>query len=78
MLNTMRRNFSTRCNAQSSSLGGASPRAPTYHDLNAAMDRVADLVQKYASLLNAEHLWGFEPAIQQDWKAPFRQPWIAE
>jgi hypothetical protein len=51
---------------------------PTYRDLNAAMDRVAELVQKYASLLNAEYLWGFEPAIQQDWKAPFRQAWIVE
>lgn len=51
---------------------------PTYGDLDAAMDRIAELVQKYASLLNAEYLWGFEPAIQQDWKAPFRQAWIAE
>jgi hypothetical protein len=50
---------------------------PTYGDLNAAMDRVAELVAKYASLLNAEILWGFEPAIQEDWKAPFRQAWIA-
>lgn len=49
---------------------------PTYGDLNTAMDRVAELVQKYASLLNAEILRGFEPAIQEDWKAPFRQAWI--
>jgi hypothetical protein len=49
---------------------------PTYGDLNAAIDRIADIVGKYASLLNAEILWEFEPVIQGDWQAPFRQAWI--
>lgn len=51
---------------------------PTYDELNAAIDTVADLVSKYASLLKAEILPQFEPAIQYDWKAPFRQAWIPD
>src|SRR5262249_40153794 len=46
------------------------PSVPIYGELNAAVDRVAELAQEYASLLNAEILLGFEPTIQEDWKAP--------
>lgn len=51
---------------------------PTFGDLNNAVDEIGELVRKYASLLNAEILWQLEPAIQYDWKAPFRQAWIRE
>jgi hypothetical protein len=50
--------------------------APTYADLNAAIDAIGEIVKKYASLLKAEILWVLEPVIQGDWKAPFRKPWI--
>jgi len=48
----------------------------TYEDLDGAIDVVADLVRKYTSFLKAESILWFEPDIQQDWKAIFRQPWI--
>lgn len=54
----------------------ATRAVPTYEDLNAAIDRIAAVVQKYSSLLNAEIHGQFEPVIQSDWKAPFRQAWI--
>jgi hypothetical protein len=50
---------------------------PSYGDLNAAIDTIGQLVTKYGSLLKAEILHQLEPVIQGDWKAPFRQPWIA-
>lgn len=49
---------------------------PTYADLNAAIDQIGALVKKYASLLTATVLTQLEPVIQEDWMAPFRQPWI--
>jgi hypothetical protein len=52
------------------------PAVVTYDDLNAAIDVVAELVRKYTSLLKAVMIPWFEPAIQQDWTAIFRQPWI--
>jgi hypothetical protein len=48
----------------------------TYAELNGAIDVVAELVGKYTSLLKAEAIAQFEPVIQQDWTAIFRQPWI--
>ena len=48
----------------------------TYAELNGAIDVLAELVGKYTSLLKAEAIAQFEPVIQQDWTAIFRQPWI--
>ncbi len=56
----------------------ATPSVPTYEDLNAAIDRVAELVKDYTSLLEAVMLWRFEPVIHQGWKAIFRTAWIAD
>ncbi len=50
---------------------------PTFMTLNAAIDTIGELARKYASLLKAEMLVQLEPVIQYDWKAPFRQAWIA-
>jgi len=50
---------------------------PTYADLNAAIDVFAEIVGHYSLLLTASTIMQFEPVIQDDWKAPFRQPWIA-
>lgn len=49
---------------------------PTFADLNGAIDQIGTLVTKYSSLLDAAIVRQLEPAIQGDWKAPFRQPWI--
>ena len=54
----------------------ATPTIPTYDDLNVAIDIVAELVKKYASLLEAVMLWQFEPVITDDWQAIFRTAWL--
>lgn len=51
---------------------------PTYADLNAVIDFAADLVKKYASLLEAVMLFQFEPVIQQNWKAIFQTAWLPD
>lgn len=51
---------------------------PTWAELHAAIDVVGDLLQKYYSLLTASSIWQMLPVIQEDWLAPFRQPWIVE
>jgi AbiU2 len=50
---------------------------PTYADLNDAIDQIGALVKKYSSLLEASIVAQLEPEILGDWRAPFRQPWIA-
>jgi hypothetical protein len=50
--------------------------APTFADLNAAIDSIGALMQRYSLLLKAHSVVDLEPAIQHDWKAPFRQAWI--
>jgi hypothetical protein len=49
---------------------------PTFDELDAAVDRIGDLVIKYYLLLTASGLMQLEPVIQNDWEAVFRQPWI--
>lgn len=51
---------------------------PTFDHLNEAIDEVAYLVGKYTSLLEAAMIAQYEPVIQADWKAPFRQAWLVE
>jgi hypothetical protein len=52
-------------------------QVPTYADLNEAIDKLAELVNKYTSYLKASTIMQFEPIIQgPDWTAIFRVPWI--
>lgn len=44
----------------------------TYDDLDAAIDAVGELVKKYSLLFTAGSIAQMEPAIQGDWKRPFR------
>lgn len=50
---------------------------PTFGELNAAVDKLGDLLQKYVSLFRAAALVQVAPEIQEDWLAPFRVPWNA-
>lgn len=50
---------------------------PTFADLHAAIDSVGEIFRKYA-VARAGAWWAtFEPAIQYDWRAIFRVPWLA-
>ena len=48
---------------------------PTWGEVNTAIDTMAG-VHKYSSLLKASSSAFFEPVIQYDWEAPFRQAWL--
>lgn len=46
---------------------------PTFADLDDAINLIGDLFKRYSSLIDGKG-WAFlEPAIQGDWKAPFRR-----
>lgn len=47
----------------------------TFADLNAAVDELASLLQKYSLLLNQAGMISVEPVIQGDWEAVLRVPW---
>lgn len=49
---------------------------PTWGEINGAIDALGALVNKYANLLTASTWAQFEPVIQYDWEAPFRQAWL--
>jgi hypothetical protein len=49
---------------------------PTYADLNAALDELGELLKKYISLLEGVWLAKVSPTVQDNWKAPFKVPWI--
>jgi hypothetical protein len=55
------------------------PRSPlpTFEDLDAAVDQIGELVVKYYLLFTAAGLVDLVPALQTDWEAVFRQPWIS-
>jgi hypothetical protein len=53
-------------------------QVPTYGEMNDAIDEIGSLVQKYRSLLKAASLSFLVPIIPDDWKAPFRRPWLVE
>jgi hypothetical protein len=53
----------------------ASPRIPTYAELDAALDLLEELSNRYRGLLLAE-AGSLTPTINYDWKAIFREPWI--
>ena len=48
----------------------------TLNNLDAAIDALGSLFRKYGLLLTAADWVMLEPAIQHDWRAPFRIPWI--
>jgi hypothetical protein len=45
-------------------------------EIDHAIDLIGEIFTRYASLLTASGWALLEPAIQHDWLAPFRQPWI--
>lgn len=49
---------------------------PTYVVLNAAIDQIGSVFRKYSLLLTASSWWTLVPAIQYDWLAAFREPWL--
>jgi hypothetical protein len=51
-------------------------QVPTFGELNDTIDTIGELVKKYVSLLQAVWLVELVPVIQEDWKAPFRRPWL--
>lgn len=57
--------------------GGVTPIAPTFADLDAALDEVGNTFQKYFSVITADTIAFTTPTIQYNWKKVFTQPWIA-
>jgi hypothetical protein len=51
---------------------------PTFKDLNAAIDLLESLLNKYMVLLTATSVPSADPVHQADWKAAFRVPWLQE
>lgn len=47
----------------------------TFEDLNAAIDVLGRLLQRYSLLLNQAGMISIEPVIQGNWEAIFRVPW---
>ena len=51
---------------------------PTYKDLNAAIDLLAEFLNKYMVLLKATGVPDADPVHQADWRAAFRVAWLQE
>jgi hypothetical protein len=51
-------------------------RLPTYAELDESIDVLGRLAKAYSLLLEQTALVEVVPVIQEDWKAPFRIPWI--
>jgi hypothetical protein len=51
-------------------------RTPTLDDVHAAVDHIGEIYKRYYSILTAKSWAMLVPALQRDWKAPFRVPWI--
>jgi hypothetical protein len=50
---------------------------PTFADLDEAIDSVGEMFKKYSTTLTGASWMTLEPALNHDWKAIFRLPWIA-
>jgi hypothetical protein len=50
----------------------------TFDEVNAAIDGISELFQKYTLLLTNSTYAFLVPAFQYDWLAVFREPWIKE
>jgi AbiU2 len=48
----------------------------TVDEVDHAIDVIGEIFTRYYSLFTAAGMAFLEPAIQHDWLAPFRQPWI--
>ncbi len=53
-------------------------RLPTYEELNAAIDLLEEMLNKYMVLLKGTSVPSADPVHQQDWKAAFRVAWLRE
>jgi hypothetical protein len=53
-------------------------RLPTYEELNAAIDLLEEMLNKYLVLLKATSVPSADPVHQQDWKAAFRVAWLRD
>lgn len=49
---------------------------PTWGEVDTAIDTLAEIVNRYSSLFKASSYAFFEPVVQYDWEAPFRQAWL--
>ncbi len=48
----------------------------TYADFHRALEHLGDLLRRYYLLINQGGLASTTPAIQGDWKGPFRKPLV--
>lgn len=53
-------------------------RVPTWEELNAAIDLLEEMLNKYMVLLTATSVPSADPVHQADWKAAFRVPWLRQ
>ena len=53
-------------------------RLPTYEDLNAAIELLEEMLNKYMVLLKATSVPSADPVHQQEWRAAFRVPWLRD
>jgi hypothetical protein len=53
-------------------------QTPTFKGLNAAIDLLEELLNKYMVLLKATNVPSADPVYQSDWRAPFRVAWLVE
>jgi hypothetical protein len=51
-------------------------RLPTFKELDDCIDLFGRLLQRYTLLLTQAGLIEVVPTLQEDWRAPFRVPWI--
>ena len=51
---------------------------PTFDELNAAIDLLETMLNKYMVLLKATGVPSADPVHQADWKAAFRVPWLTD
>lgn len=51
-------------------------QVPTYVDLNAAIDLLEELLNKYMVLLKVTSVPNADPVHQADWRDAFRVPWL--
>jgi len=53
-------------------------RLPTYEELNAAIELLEEMLNKYLVLLKATSVPSADPVHQHDWKAAFRVAWLRD
>lgn len=53
-------------------------KVPSFADLDDAVEALGEMYRKYAGLLTGGDRIEMTPAIQYDWMAPFRMPWIPQ